>query len=58
MKYNGGRRPCAPTGLAIKTVPHNIRKCCNSKIQLVWKAKYKMQDVVEMMIKARLNKSI
>jgi hypothetical protein len=29
MKYNGGRRPCAPTGLAIKTVPHNIRKCCN-----------------------------
>jgi len=32
MKYNGGRRPCAPTGLAIKTVPHNIRKCCNFSI--------------------------
>jgi GDPmannose 4,6-dehydratase len=28
-----------------------------AKIQLGWEAKYKMQDVVEMMLKARLTKS-
>jgi hypothetical protein len=25
MKYNGGRRPCAPTGLAIKTRSNEIQ---------------------------------
>ncbi len=41
-----------PTDLAIgKGNPHK------AKNQLGWEAKYKMQDVVKMMVKARLSKS-